>query len=283
MKKFVVKSRTLWHNGLLLILVMLVQVAGSKVLVGLADEGVVNLQPSGHHFMVADELDRIEAVCQKQDHHQPDQKKGGVLKWVLNGNQISSKTLTSGKDAIQLDKAILTESVNKLECFVQNEDLFRTSSYAFTYFVKEEAPVPGASISLDLNEGDLSIKEGGRVSLRCKVEVSDLESFSPLPEFSWLKNAKLLDLAKSQNFDVKVISGLEQHLVLDNVSASDAGNNGCLVAGSLNLYEETSLNVKFVATFVEASLDELLVNATENVVLECQISSANPPVQQIIW
>ena len=87
---------------------MLVQVAGSKVLVGLADEGVVNLQPSGHHFMVADELDRIEAVCQKQDHHQPDQEKGGVLKWVLNGNQISSKTLTSGKDAIQLDKAILT-------------------------------------------------------------------------------------------------------------------------------------------------------------------------------
>ena len=82
---------------------------------------------------------------------------------------------------------------------------------------------------------------------------------------------------------MKVISGLEQHLVLDNVSASDAGNYGCLVAGSLNLYEETSLNVKFVATFVEASLDEVLVNATENVVLECQISSANPPVQQIIW
>jgi len=274
MKKFVVKSRTLWHNGLLLILVMLARVASAKVLVGLAGEGVFNLEPNGHHFVIG-EAETIEAVCRKQE---PDEV-GGVLKWVLNGNEISSET--SGQNAIQLNKDILTEPVNKLECFVQNEDLFRTSSYAFAYFVKDEVAVPVASITLDLTEGDSSIGEGGRVSLRCRVEVGH-ESL-PFPEFSWHKNAKLLDLAKSQNFDVKVISGLEQHLVLDNVSASDAGNYGCLVAGSLNLYEETSLNVKFAATFVETSADEVSVKATESVVLECQISSANPPVEQIVW
>jgi len=147
---------------------------------------------------------------------------------VLNGNPVSSKNVISNRDVIQLDKDMFTEEVNKLECFVNNEDSFRTSSYAFAYFVKEAAARPAASIVLDLNEGDASLGEGGRVSLRCRLEVGD--DYPPSPGFKWLRNAKLLDLATSKNFDVKVISELEQHLVLDNVSATDAGNYGCLVS-----------------------------------------------------
>ena len=127
----------------------------------------------------------------------------------------------------------LSEAENKLECFVNNDDLFHTSSYAFIYLVKvsQDRQNISGSVSLSVNEGQLLMKEGARVSLQCKVEIdnSPLESDVSFPAIWWLKNAKLLNLSTSQNFDVKVISELEQHLVLDNISVSDAGNYGCLV------------------------------------------------------
>ena len=275
-------NRTLWHSGLLFILLILTsfpQVVNSKVQIGFSDNGEVKVLKSGNSFFF-DDLDVVEAVCQVNDNFNG----GGQLKWLLNGNSIISKNVISDKNSIQLDKEIFSEPVNKLECFVTQNDLFKTSSYAFAYVVKNVTDyVDVGSISLTFNEGDSSMNEGARVSLQCKVKVRDESQTEQFPEFSWLKNAKLLDLATSQNFDVKVISGFEQHLVLDNVSVSDAGSYGCLVNGSLNLYDETSLAVKFAPILEDISNDEVSVNATENVDFDCKVSSTYPPVDLVTW
>ena len=289
MKNWFIANRTLWHSGLLFLLFILVMrpgAVGAKVLVGVADSEGVNVRPNGHHFVIAD-LDRVEVVCQRQD---PEPEVGGVLKLVLNGNQILSKNVISGQAAaVQLDQENFGQPVNKLECFVSYEDLFRTSSYAFAYFVREAVATEAAAavVSLDVVEGELSVPAGGRVSLRCKLEAEGVED-APFPGFKWLKNAEQLDLATSENFDDKKISEWEQHLVVDKVSAADAGNYGCLISGSVStdgqLYEETSLSVTFPPVVVARDADDVVsVRATEDVVLSCKISSANPPVENFSW
>ena len=247
-----VTNRTFWHSGLLFILLFLtttvVDVVDSKIQIGLKnnEEGSVNIWTNGARFNIAN-LDVLDVVCQTTDKDNvlnEDTDSAGVIKWSLNGNQISSKNLISDSDALQLDKEILSEPRNKLECVVTNKNLFRTSSYAFVYIVKAGDEVSevqddaGGSLTLTVNEGDPVMKQGARVSLQCRVSESDDEEGAVLPEFSWLKNAETLDLATSQNFDVKVISGLEQHLVLDSVSVSDAGNYGCLVSGPRDLVKK---------------------------------------------
>jgi hypothetical protein len=235
-----VTNRTFWHSGLLFILLFLVVTVQSKIQIGFKNnEGTLTIWNNGARFNIAD-LDVLDVVCQTLDKDNvlgDNTNSAGVIKWSLNGNQISSKNLISDSDALQLNKEILSEPQNKLECFVKNKNLFRTSSYAFVYIVKADDEASevqdnaGVSLTLTVNEGDPVMKQGARVSLQCKVS----ENIEEGAVFSWLKNAEKLDLATSQNFDVKVISGLEQHLVLDNVSVSDAGNYGCLVSGSSDL------------------------------------------------
>lgn len=260
------------------------EVVHSKILIGFVDDGAIKALQSGNSFYIGDS-EVVEAVCQfNQNVHDDDGGDGGLVKWVLNGNSISTKNVISEKNSIQLDKEFMSEPVNKLECFVTQNDLFKTSSYAFAYVVKNVTENDDdATISLSLNEGDSSMNEGARVSLQCRVSASAESGTEQFPEFSWLKNAKLLDLATSQNFDVKVISGFEQHLVLDNVSVSDAGSYGCLVNGSLNLYDETSLTIKFAPILADISVDEVSVNATENVDFDCQVVSTYPPVELMTW
>jgi len=241
MKTSFVTNRTFWHSGLLFILLFLI--ADSKIQIGYKNnEGALTIWNNGARFNISD-LDVLNVVCQTSDKDNnvidDNSNSAGVIKWSLNGNSISSKNLNSDSDAIQLDKEIFSEPRNKLECFVTNKNLFRTSSYAFVYIVKSGDEVQDDAVgylTLTVNEGDPVMKQGARVSLQCKVSESvDEEGGAVLPEFSWLKNAEKLNLATSQNFDVKVISGLEQHLVLDNVSVSDAGNYGCLVSGPRDL------------------------------------------------
>ena len=221
MKHFV-KNRTFWHSGLLFILTLCVSAVNSKIGIGFPENGAVNVRTNGDQVFVG--ADPLEAVCQLSEKSGKGNK---VIKWLLNDKQLSTS------DSVQVSSDSLSEAENKLECFVSNVDLFHTSSYALVYLVKvsQVGQNISGSLSLNVNEGQLVMKEGARVSLQCKVEIGNslTESDVSFPGIWWLKNAKILNLATSQNFDVKVISELEQHLVLDNVSVSDAGTYGCLV------------------------------------------------------
>jgi hypothetical protein len=164
--------RTLWHSGLLFILLMtMAKESASKLLIGLVDNGNVDLRPSGRHFVVG-EADLVEAVCQKQ----PGGPGGGAAEftWLLNGNQISGKSVISDGGSVQFGREALSEPANKLECFARNGDAFRTTSYAFALLVTHDAAYADAdaSLSLSLIEGESPMSEGARVSLQCKVELS---------------------------------------------------------------------------------------------------------------
>lgn len=190
------KNRTLWHSGLLFILLT----------VGAVVQGKVQIDVGGSVSTNGDRIsagDSVDIGCQSQD------SQFESIQWTLNGKIISNKNVITNRESLTLTLDQLSESQNKLECSVKNEDSFRTSSYAFVYLTKgiDQPSGPSATLTLSVIEGATVTSQGGRVSLQCKLDLIEGSEDFLNPEFVWMRNANPLDLATSKNFDVKVISG----------------------------------------------------------------------------
>lgn len=191
------KNRTLWHSGLLLILLLFTQNALAEVQLTVGSQVV---SKSGAVVVLDDaESGSFGVDCKLLEYQFK------VIQWKLNDRDLETKNVIASQETVTLTADQLSQTLNKLECFVNVQDNIELWSYAFVYISKSKDPeLQEPSISLSFLEGSSEVSLGGRVSLKCKVEIGDE---GQKPEFQWIKNARPLDLAKSKSFDLKVISG----------------------------------------------------------------------------
>jgi len=199
------KNRTLWHSGLLLILLYLsIPQCLAKVQLTVGSHVV---SKSGDVVILGEGEDTessslVVVKCALNDDNQ-----FKSIQWKLNDQDLETKNVIASDENRTFNKDQLDKSLNKIECLVKIQDIVDFWSYTFVYIAKSQESGQeeenDSSIALSFLEGSSEVNLGGRVSLKCKVDQTEGQQH----EFQWIKNAKPLDLAKSKSFDLKVISG----------------------------------------------------------------------------